>query len=51
MDDFKAFYQKIMKPAHDAIYPDKMRLDSDVSIDHHMNDIAKMVDFAKQWLR
>ncbi|SFK44810.1 hypothetical protein SAMN05216390_101147 [Lachnospiraceae bacterium KH1T2] len=51
MDDFKVFYQKLVKPAYDAIYPDKMRSDSDVSIDRDMNDIAKMVDFAKQWLR
>ena len=51
MDDFKAFYQKLMKPAYDALYPDKMRSDSGVSIDCDMNDIAKMVDFAKQWLR
>ncbi len=51
MDDFKAFYQKLMKSAYDALYPDKMRSDSGVSIDRDMNDIAKMVDFAKQWLR
>lgn len=51
MDDFKAFYQKLMKPAYDAIYPDRMRSDSGVSIDRDMNDIAKMVDLAKQWLR
>ncbi len=51
MDDFKAFYQKLVKPAYDAIYPDRMRSDSGVSIDRDMNDIAKMVDFAKQWLR
>ena len=51
MDDFKAFYQKLMKPAYDAIYPDRMRSDSSVSIDRDMNDIEKMVDLAKQWLR
>ncbi len=51
MDDFKVFYQKLVKPAYDAIYPDKMRSDANISIDRDMNDIAKMVDFAKQWLR
>ncbi|MCR5777458.1 MAG: hypothetical protein K6G84_08595 [Lachnospiraceae bacterium] len=51
MDDFKAFYQKLMNPAYNAMNPDNMRSDASISIDRDMNDIEKMVDFAKQWLK
>lgn len=53
MDDFKAFYQKLMKPAYDAQYPDRMGSDSMAAIEHDLygsDGIAKMVAFAKQWL-
>ena len=53
MDEFKAFYQKLMKPAYDSQYPDKMRSDSLAVIEQDLygsEGMTKLVDFAKQWL-
>ena len=53
MDQFMAFYQSAMKPAYDAQYPDEIRTDSYAAIELDLNGpegIAKLVDFAKQWM-
>lgn len=50
MDDFRAFYQKLMKPVYDAQYPDKMRSDSLAVIEQDLygsEGMTKLVDFAK----
>ena len=52
-DEFKAFYQSVMKSAYDAQYPDEMRSDSKSAIDLDYNGsegIMKLVEFAKKWL-
>ena len=53
LDEFKVFYQSVMKPAYDAQYPDEMRSDSRAAIDMDLNGsegMLKLVDFAKQWM-
>ena len=53
LDEFKVFYQSVMKPAYDAQYPDEMRSDSRAAIDLDLNGsegVSKLVDFAKQWM-
>lgn len=53
LDEFKTFYQSVMKPAYDAQYPDEMRSDSRAAIDMDLNGsegMLKLVDFAKQWI-
>ena len=53
LDEFRTFYQSVMKPAYDAQYPDEMRSDSRAAIDMDLNGsegILKLVDFAKQWM-
>lgn len=53
MDEFKTFYQKLMKPSYDALYPDEVKSDSQVAVDLDLNGsdgIMKLVDFAKQWM-
>ena len=53
LDEFKVFYQSVMKPAYDAQYPDEMRSDSRAAIDLDLNGsegVLKLVDFAKQWM-
>lgn len=53
MDEFKTFYQRLMKPAYDAQYLDKMRSDSLAVIEQDLygsEGMTKLVDFAKQWL-
>ena len=52
LDEFKTFYQSVMKPVYDAQYPDEMRSDSRAAIDMDLNGsegMLKLVDFAKQW--
>ena len=53
LDEFKTFYQSVMKPAYDAQYPDEMQSDSRTAIDLDLNGsegMLKLVDFAKQWM-
>ncbi len=53
LNEFKAFYQSVMKPAYDAQYPDEMQSDSRAAIDMDLNcsdGVLKLVDFARQWL-
>ena len=53
LDEFRTFYQSVMKPAYDAQYPDEMRSDSRAAIDLDLNGsegVLKLVDFARQWL-
>ena len=53
MDEFKAFYLKLTKPAYDLQYPDKMRSDSLAVIEQDLygsEGMTKLADFAKQWL-
>ena len=53
MDEFRSFYQTTMGPVYDAHYPEKMRSDSNATIELDLNGaegISKMVEFAKQWL-
>ena len=53
LDEFKAFYQSVMKPAYDAQYPDEMQSDSRAALDLDLNGsegMLKLVDFAKQWM-
>ena len=53
LDEFKVFYQSVMKPAYDAQYPDEMQSDSRAAIDMDLNGsegVLKLVDFARQWL-
>jgi hypothetical protein len=53
LDEFRTFYQSVMKPAYDAQYPDEMRSDSKSAIDLDFNGsegVMKLVEFAKKWL-
>ena len=53
LDEFRTFYQSVMKPAYDAQYPDEMRSDSRAAIDMDLNGsegVMKLVEFAKKWL-
>lgn len=53
LDEFRTFYQSVMKPAYDAQYPDEMQSDSRAALDLDLNGsegILKLVDFAKQWM-
>ena len=53
LDEFKALYRLVMKPAYDTQYPDEIRSDSRTAIDMDLNGsegVLKLVDFARQWL-
>ena len=53
MDEFRSFYQTTMGPVYDAHYPEKMKSDSNATIEFDLNGaegISKMVEFARQWL-
>ena len=53
MNDFKTFYQSVMKQVYDTQYPDKMRQDSANLIEQDFygtEGMTKLLDFAKQWV-
>ncbi len=53
MDEFSVFYRLVMKPAYDAQYPDKMRSDSQSTVELDLNGpngMMKLLDFATKWL-
>jgi len=50
LDEFRTFYQSVMKPAYDAMYPAAMAPDALASVDWNMEEMTKMVDFARRWM-
>ena len=50
LDEFRTFYQSVMKPAYDTMYPAAMAPDALASVDRDMEEMTKMVDFARRWM-
>ena len=50
LDEFRTFYQSVMKPAYDTMYPAEMAPDALSSVDRDMEEMTKMVDFARRWM-
>ncbi len=50
LDEFRTFYQSVMKPAYDKMYPAAMAPDALASVDRDMEEMTKMVDFARRWM-
>ena len=53
IEEFKTFYQKLMKPAYDALYPDEVKSDSQAAVELDINGydgMMKLIDFAEQWM-
>ena len=50
LDEFRTFYQSVMKPAYGTMYPAAMAPDALASVDRDMEEMTKMVDFARRWM-